>query len=270
MKLQAHITICILLSGIILIGDMNAQHKFELGFHLDPLILPVKSATFIEQGPGNYDINGSIKVAQAIGATFTYWPFKSFGISAGAGLRNFKSNVEYEIPDPFYEEAGPLLEDSFPFQATGWGPLFAIHWRDNRWQASIGFAFYTLTHQQYESRSGSSGVSIWDEFGEKILDITAEEEAYWPYAPSSYDFLQVEAKYFFSKNFFVKFGFENSDNGYLNPVTLHISGFIKDVIPQEKVLNDFKMKGHLAAFSLGVGGYLGFGKYKNHKKDPVF
>jgi len=269
MKLQAHITTCILLSGIFLIGDINAQHKFELGFHLDPLILPVNSVTFIEEGPGYYDIDGSIKIAQAIGADFSYWPFKSFGFSAGMGMRNFKSNVEYVLPDPFYEEAGPMLADSFPFMATGWGPSFAIHWRNNRWQASIGFAFYTLTHAQYEPRSGLSGVAGWDEFGEKILDINVEYEAYWPYAPTTYDFLQVEAKYFLSKNFFIKLGFENSGASYWNPVSLYIDGFIKDVIPQEKVLNDFKMKGHLAAFSLGVGGYLGFGKYKNHKKDPV-
>ena len=267
MKLQAHITICVLLLGMILIGDINAQHKFELGIYLDPLILPVNNYTFIEDGPGYYDINGNIKVTQRIGSSISYWPFKSIGISAGMSLRNFDYKVEYVIPDPFYAEAGPLLEDSFPFRALGWGPSFAIQWRNNRWQANIGFAFYTLTHAQYEPRSGLSGVSIWDEFGEKILDINVEEEAYWPYAPLNYDFLQVEARYFFTKNFFVKFGFESTGKSYWYPVTLHVSGFIKDVIPQEQVLNDFKMRAQLTSFSVGVGANMGFGKYKGQKKD---
>jgi hypothetical protein len=263
MKLFARLILIALFSGSFLVQDVNAQHKFELGIHLDPLILPVSTVTFIEKGPGYYDIDGSIKIAQAIGADFNYWPFKYFGISGGIRLRNFESNVEYVIPDPFHEEAAPLLEDSFPFRATGWGPAFAIHWRNNRWQASIGFSFYTLTHQEYESRSGFSAVSIWDEFGEKILDIKVDEEAFWPYPPITYDFLQVEARYYISKNLFLRFGFENSSTSYWNPVSLHIAGFIKDVIPQDKVLNDFKMKGHLTSFSVGVGGNLGFGKYKS-------
>ena len=269
MKFRTNFILPILLLCLIICHSAKAQHKFELGIYLDPLILPVKSVTFVEEGPGYYDINGSIKVAQRIGANFSYWPFKSFGISAGMALRNFEYNVEYVIPDPFYAEAGPLLEDSFPFRALGWGPSFAIHWRNNRWQASIGLAFYTLTQAEYEPRSGLSGVSIWDEFGEKILDINVEEEAYWPYAPLNYDFIQVEARYFFTKNFFVKFGFENSGKSYWYPVNLLVSGYIKDVIPQEKILNDYKMRAQMTSFSFGVGANLGFGKNKSHKKVPV-
>jgi hypothetical protein len=254
-----------LLSNILWIQTSHAQHKFELGLYVDPFIIPVNSATFIEDGPGYYDIHGSIKVAQGMGAVFNYWPFKSFGISVGAALRNFESNIDYAFPDPYYPEAGPLIEASYPYKAKGWGPTVALHWRNNRWQANIGIGIFDITHAEYESISGVTGVSIWDEFGEKILDINVEEEAYWLYAPYEFEFLQFEAQYYFSKNFFVRFGFENSGKSYWYPVTILVSGFIKDVIPQEQVLNDYKMKAQQISFTLGVGGNLGFGKYKSHK-----
>ena len=269
MNSNSRFFILVLLSIFLWIYKSNAQSKFEVGLHFDPLIIPVNSASFIEEGPGYYDIHGSIKVAQRIGAAFSYWPFKSFGISVGAAWRNFESNIDYAFPDPFYPEAGPLMEGSYPFRAKGWGPTFALHWRNNRWQANIGIGIFDITQAEYESISGFTGVSIWDEFGEKVLDINVEEEAYWPYAPNEYEFLQFEAQYYFSKNFFVRFGFENSGKSYWHPVTLLVSGFIKDVIPQEQVLNDYKMKNQLISFTLGVGGNLGFGKYKGRKKDHL-
>ena len=255
----------VLLSYILWIQTSYAQHKFELGIYLDPLILPVNSVTFIEDGPGYYDINGRVKIAQALGANFSYWPFKTFGFSAGMGLRNFKTQIDYSIPDPINDAWSPIIEGSYPFSATGWGPLFALHWRKDKWQASIGFAFYTLTHQEYQSRSGIIAVSTWDEFGVKIADIQMEEEAFWGPVPYNYDFLQVEVKYYFSTNFFVKFGFENTGKSYWYPYTARISGYVKDKISPMQILNDYKMNTQLIAFSVGVGTNLGFGKYKTHK-----
>lgn len=252
----------LLLSGLFLCQKNVAQHPFDIDIHVDPLILPLNSVTFVEDGPGYYDINGRVKVAQAIGADFTYWPVKSFGISAGVGVRNFKTQIDYEIPDPLHENAGTILEGSYPFRATGYGPHLALKWRNEKWQASIGYGYFDLNDAQYDSRSGTSGVTIWDEFGVVLVDIEAEEEAYWSGAPNTYKFLQVDVQYYFSKYLFVKIGFENTGKSYWSPYTLKISGYIKDVTPQAQVFNDYKMKAQLASFSIGAGYTLGFGKYK--------
>ncbi|MBK9105118.1 MAG: hypothetical protein IPL92_11270 [Saprospiraceae bacterium] len=113
------------LSTFFLLTDTQAQHKFEFAIGVDPLVVPINYGTYVEFGPGFYDINGHGKMTQAVSASFTYWPLPAIGLAVGAGLRNFKSQIDYTIPHPINEEWAPIAEGSYPFSARGWG----FQWR---------------------------------------------------------------------------------------------------------------------------------------------
>lgn len=267
MRSIKHFLPVLLLTGIFLSLDAISQHKFELGVSVDPLVVPINMGTYVEKGPGFYDINGRGKITQAGSAYFTYWPFTSLGISLGAGVRKFSSQIDYAIPDPFKEDLDPIFEKSYPFSAIGWGPSLAVLFRSERWRARMGLGIFNLHDPDYTSRSGISAVTIWDSDGEILADIQAEEKAYWHTAPDAYGFVQFEGQYNIFDHFFIKLSFETTFNSsYPYPYTLLISGFTPETSPEVQVLNDYEMRNTLASISLGVGYNLGFGEYKYRKQ----
>lgn len=258
-------------STIFLMTDTKAQHKFEFTVGVDPLVFPINYGTYVEFGPGFYDINGHGKVTQAVSASFTYWPFPALGFAVGAGLRNFKSQIDYTIPDPFNEDSEPIAEGFYPFSAKGWGLSVAGLWRLNRWKARIGLSIYDLSDHQYTSNKIYRSVTAYNLDGEKLAEFEMREDAYWSAVPYSYSFLELEAQYTIFNNFFVKAGFETTINGqYPYPYTLEISGFTPETPPEYHVLNDFRVRNTLTTFSLGVGYVLGFGKYERDRNDDGF
>lgn len=268
MKSIKHFLLILLLSCFLWIPEVTSQHKFEFGLSIEPLVVPVNFGTYVEKGQGFYDINGRGKITQSASAYFTYWPFTSFGISLGAGVRNFRSQIDYIIPDPLYENLEPILEGSYPFSAKGWGPSLSVHFRKEKWRARIGLGMFDLRDQEYTSSSRISGVTIWQSGGEVLVDILRKEKAYWHTAPNSYEFLQLEGQYNIVDNFFIKCGFETTINSpYPYPYTLVISGFTPDTPPQSQVLNDYTMKNTLTSFSFGIGYVLGFGNYKRGRTE---
>lgn len=100
-------------------SDTKAQHTIAFALGVDPLVVPINYGTYVEFGPGFYDINGHGKVTQAVSASFTYWPIPAVGVAVGAGLRNFKSQIDYTIPHPFNEDAEPISEGLYPFRSKG-------------------------------------------------------------------------------------------------------------------------------------------------------
>lgn len=253
------------LSTVFLVTDTQAQHKFEFALGVDPLVIPINYGTYVEFGPGFYDINGHGKVTQAVSASFTYWPIPAIGLSLGAGLRNFKSEIEYTIPDPFIEDSGPIAEGFYPFSANGWGLSVAGLWRLKRWKARIGLSIYDLSDHQYTSNKIYRSVTAFNFDGEEVSEFEMQEDAYWSGVPYSYSFLELDCQYTIFKNFFVKAGFETTINGQRPyPYTLEISVSTPGTQPEEHLLNDFRVRNTLTTFSLGVGYTLGFGHYRNH------
>lgn len=262
MKSTKHCLSILLLSGLFLPPYAISQSKFELGVSLEPLVVPVNIGTYVENGQGFYDINGRGKITQSASAYFTYWPLKSFGISLGVGVRNYRSLIDYSIPDPLNESLDPILEGFFPFTAKGLGPSLSVLFRKEKWRARMGLGTIDLFDQKYISSSHISGVTIWESGGEIIADILLEENAYWHTIPSAYAFLQFEGQYNILDNIFIKCSFETTISGqYPHPYTLHISGFTPETPPQSQVLNDYTMRSTLTSFSFGVGYIIGFGKY---------
>jgi len=267
MKPILKIYLAVSLSTFFLVTDTQAQHKFEFALGVDPLVVPINYGTYVEFGPGFYDINGHGKVTQAVSASFTYWPIPAIGLALGAGLRNFKSEIDYTIPDPIFEDAGPMAEGFYPFSAKGWGLSVAGLWRLKKWKARIGLSIYDLSDHKYTASNSFRGISIWNSDVGKIADIQLQEVAYWNTVPYSYSFLELECQYTIFKNFFVKAGLETTINGqYPYPYTLEISGFIPETGPDERVFNDFRARNSLTTFSFGVGYTLGFGHYRRHSQ----
>lgn len=265
MKSIKHFFSTIFLSAIFLTPNSISQHKFEFGVSVEPIVAPVNFGTYVDNGQGYYDINGSGKITQSGSAYFNYWPFNSFGISLGVGVRNFRSQIDYVIPDPVDESMDPFMEGSYPFTAKGLGPSLSVLFRKEKWRARIGFAAIDVIDQEYVSNSSSSGYG-WSAGGEVIAALQVEENAYWQAIPSAYGFLQFEGQYNIFDNIFIKCGFETTINSqYPYPYTLYISGFTPETPPQTQVLNDYKMKNTLTSFSFGVGYILGFGKYNRGK-----
>jgi hypothetical protein len=261
MKSTKHFFSIILLSWILLSPEAFSQHKFEFGVSIEPLVVPVNFGTYVENGQGYYDINGRGKVTQSGSAYFTYWPFSSFGISLGVGARNFRSQIDYVIPDPFDESQEPYMEGSYPFTAKGLGPSISVLFRKEKWKARIGLGTIELYDQEYMSNSSNSGTA-WISGGEVIADLQVEEIAYWHTVPDAYALLQFEGQYTIFDNLYIKCSFETTVSGqYPYPYILHISGFTPESPPDSQVLNDYNMKNTLTSFSFGVGYILGFGRY---------
>jgi len=267
MKSIHRFVIFLLLSGAFSTPEAISQHKFEFGVSVEPLVVPVNFGTYVEHGQGFYDINGRGKISQSGSAYFTYWPFTSFGISLGIGIRNFNSQIDYIIPDPFVESVEPVMEGSYPFTAKGLGPSLSVLFRKEKWKARIGLSAIDLFDQQYISNASISGYA-WISGGEVIAELEVEEDAYWHTIPSAYALLHFEGQYDIFNNVYVKCSFETTVSGqYPYPYTLVISGFTPDTPPQSQVLNDYTMKNTLTSFSFGVGYVLGFGKYKRGRTE---
>ncbi len=244
----------------------NAQHKFEIGIGIDPLVVPVNFGTFVESGPGVYDINGKGLIAQSGSAFFTYWPTKMFGISLGAGMRNFRSAIDYAIPDLVYDVPYPVLEGSYQFMGNGWGPSLAILFRHRRWKGRIGIDEYDLHWHNYYSYYGSTGIFYYGDFGEKIAELHVEEKSFWSIRPITYSFLQLQAQYNILDNVYLRVGFETTiSSEYPYPYVLEISGYTPETPPENQLFNIFSMRSKLSSFSFGVGYTVGFGKYKRDR-----
>ncbi len=248
---------------LIWMPDSFAQYKFEISATVDPLVIPVNLGTYIESGPGYYYINGRGMINQAGRISFSYWPFTGIGISIGAGLRNFKSQIDYTIPDPYDDQFEPIQTGSFPFSAKGWGPNFSLDFRQGRWRSKIGLAIYGLYDQLYTSSASTRYVIVFEEGGNVLAQVKIEENAYWNSYPQSYTFFQFEGQYAIIDNFFVKIGFETTAyHSHASSYALKASGFTVHTTPVEQPLNDYKMTSTLSSFSLGLGYYFGFGHYK--------
>ncbi len=269
MKTAKFLSLALLFSQLFTFSDVISQHKFEVGVNFDPLVIPVNFGTYVESGPGFYDINGRGKITQAGSAYFNYWPFNNFGFSAGVGIRSFRSQIDYSIPNAI---AGgfepPLHERSYPFSAKGLGPTFALLWRSKRWRARIGLELFDSSNQEYTSTFRYSSFPIWKPGDEKTGRITIAEQAYWYTVPQSYEFLLMECQYYIFKNTYIKLGFETTlTNQYPDPYTLEIWGYTAENAPDEQLMNDYRMSSSLSSFSIGIGYNLGFGRYKNDYTD---
>ena len=261
MKTILYALLILLLSWMFWIPNVTSQHKFEFGVSVEPLVVPINLGTYVENAQGFYDINGRGKITQSASAYFTYWPFTSFGISLGAGMRNFRSQIDYIIPDPLDASQEPYIEGSYPFTAKGWGPSLSVLFRKDKWRARVGLGTIELYDQEYMSNASHSGQG-WISSEGLIAYLNVEENAYWHTVPDAYAFLQFEGQYNIFDNVYVKCSFETTVSGqYPYPYTLVISGFTPDTPPQPQVLNDYTMKNTLTSFSFGVGYVLGFGKY---------
>ena len=250
------------------IEKCQAQNKFEFGIRFDDLIIPVNINTYRENGPGYYDIHGKGNITHAAYADFTYWFHPNYGFSFGMGMRRFSSEIQYNIPDPTNEEhGGYIFETYYPYSARGLGPVVSVHFRRERFRASIGLGIIDLYNQKNVSVNRGAGVSVFD--GQEVVaDINLIEESYWRRAPTIYDLIQFNAQYNIMNNVFFKLGFETTASGrnfYL--YSLKITGFTENTTKVEQVLNDFKMQNTFASFSAGIGYIIGFGKYKRIKKE---
>jgi hypothetical protein len=58
MKTKQYFFLILLLSWVFWNPDVDAQHKFEFGVSVEPLVIPANFGTYVETGPGFYDING--------------------------------------------------------------------------------------------------------------------------------------------------------------------------------------------------------------------
>jgi len=261
---------CIIYCLIIIesIEECSAQNKFEFGAKIDAVIIPININTYEERGPGYYDINAKGNITQAAYADFSYWPNTNLGFSLSMGIRNFSSQIHYTIMDPSNEETGGVVFDnSYPFSAVGLGPVVSILFRKDRLRARLGYGVFDLSKEKYISRSGIAAVTVFDG-QETIADIQLDEVSYWSAIPTGYELLQFDAQYNIIKNVFLKLGFETTVSGrnfYL--YTLKISGFTENTTKEDQLLNDFKMRNTYASFSVGVTYIIGFGGYKQIKKE---
>lgn len=256
------------LSAIFLVQDANSQSKFEFATNINPLVIPLNLGTYVESGPGYYDINGRGKITQAVYADITYWPLKSFGLSIGAGIRNFRTLIDYALPSQYLPDSGTIeWEGYYPFTAWGWGPTFALQYRKNRWRGSAGLVFYDLRNQKVNSTNRFFGSTTYDQMGVPITNMEVNEVAYWNYVPDAYTLIQLELQYNILENFFVKVGFETESSKIHGELyTFKAIGYNSSEPPVDHLLNDYTMKDKVASLSFGVGYILGFGKYKHEAK----
>jgi hypothetical protein len=245
---------------------VSAQRKFEFGIRFDPLIMPVNFGTFIEDGPGYYDIKAKGKIAQAAYLDFTYWPLQHWGISVGAGVHNFESQIEFHIPDPYSEEnSDTVLYRNDQIKAVGLGPSIALQYRNKRFRAKLGLSIFDLSKQEYPVRSDIYATSVFDGTG-VLAQVQIEEESFFYTYITEYHLLQLNASYEVLKNLLIKIGFESTfEKEYYYLYTTKITGFTASMPPQNQLLNDFKMSNAYSAFSVGVEYVIGFGKYKKRE-----
>jgi len=247
-------------------GHVTAQSKFEFGIRFDPLTIPVNFGTFTEDGPGYYDIKAKGKITQAVYLDFTYWPLQHWGISLGAGVHSFHSEIEYFIPDP-----SNLVPHDTAFyrhdhiKAVGLGPHIALQYRNQRFRTRVAYSIFDYSKQEFPVRSGYFGTTIFDDTG-VLAEVEIEEESFWNGYFTEGNIWQLDVSYEIVSNLFVKMGFESSlTNKKYYPYTTKITGFTYETTPENQLLNDFKMSNAYSAFSLGVEYVIGFGKYGKDK-----
>ena len=246
-------------------GQMAAQNKFEFGIRFDPLTLPVNFGTFVEDGPGYYDIKAKGHITQAAYLDFTYWPLHHWGISLGAGVHSFHSEIEYLIPDISHFTQDTDLYRHDQIKSVGMGPLIALQYRNDRFRARAGLMVLDFSKQEYPVRLGSTGIYIFDG-SEVVAQVEIEENHFWNGFYQSNYLFQLDFSYEVLDNLSCRIGFEttfNKDKYY--PYRTMINGFTIGDEPEIQVLNNFKMSNTYSAFSLGVEYVIGFGKYGKDK-----
>ncbi|MBK9980872.1 MAG: hypothetical protein IPP15_00365 [Saprospiraceae bacterium] len=218
--------------------------------------------TYKESGPGYYTINAKGNITQAGYIDFAWWPAKNWGLSLGLGRHNFKSNIEYKIPDPIHEANGePLYENSIPYSATGLGPVISAHYRTEKLRATIGIGDFSLSRQKYTSISHIFSSTTF-ESSEILAHVELTEESYWNDNIVDMGLLQFAFEYAIADHFFLKLGFENSIRRFPTyPYTLKIIGFTENTPKEDQLLNDFKMQNTFSSFSVGISYIFGFGRF---------
>lgn len=238
-----------------------AQKKFELGVKFDALTLPVNFGTFIEDGPGYYDIQAKGNITQAAYIDFTYWPLKNWGISLGAGVHSFRREIEYSIPDPSHFTEDTVFYRHDEFKAVGQGPAAALHYRNNRIRVNAGLMINDLSKIEYPYRSSVSSVTIFNPPDVLATVQIEEESAGYGYFIGG-NLFQMDFSYEILHNLFCTIGFETAlSSGKYYLYTTKISGFTYNTSPEVQLLNDFKMSNAYSAFTVGVRYGVGFGKY---------
>ncbi len=131
--------------------ECAAQHKFEVGLRIDPVVIPVNLGTYHEYGLGYYDIRAKDNITEAAYADFTYWAFPHFGVSLGMGLHRYQSQISYTIPDIPNNDGVLPLHRVFQYSADGAGPVLSVRYRGERFRAGMGLSLVRLKNQVYSS-----------------------------------------------------------------------------------------------------------------------
>jgi hypothetical protein len=246
-----------------LASTLSAQKKFEFGIRMDALTIPVNFGTFIEDGPGYYDIHAKGNITQAAYLDFTYWPLKHWGISLGAGVHRFYSEIEYLISDPSNSVIGDTtFYRHDELKGRGGGPVLAFHYRNDKFRASMGMGAFQFSTKNFPMRSMSTYITVFEP-PDVLAHLQIDEVSYWQIYGLEYDLYQFNVAYEVLNHLFLNIGFESTlsiEKFYL--YTTKITGFTYNTSPEDQPLNDFKMSHAFSAFSVGVKYEIGFGKYK--------
>ncbi|HXR80495.1 MAG TPA: hypothetical protein VN763_06230, partial [Saprospiraceae bacterium] len=188
------------------------------------------------------------------------------GISLGAGVQNFQSEIEYIIPDPSHLGfIDPVFDRHDQMNGRAAGPVLSLQYRNKHIRASFGLVPFQYGNTQTPHRSSVSSISIATD-AVVIAHIQIDEEIFWRIYGTEYDLYQFGAAYEVLNRLFLKIGFESTiTKRKYYPYTTRITGFTVDTGPEDQLLNDFKMSNAYSAFSIGVEYVIGFGKYKEGK-----
>jgi hypothetical protein len=242
-------------------GSIFAQDKFNVDLHLDVLTIPINFGTFIEEGPGYYDISAKGNITQAGYIDFGYWPLKHWGISLGAGVHSFKSAIEFSIPDPtnFTEDTAYYRHDIL--KAVGSGPSIALQYRNNRFRGKVGLVLLDYSKIESPYRSSLTLITVFD-VSDVLAHVQIKEQSSMYGVFVNNKLIQLNFSYEFIKNLFCSIGFETTlSNDKYYPYQTNITGFTFDTSHELQLLNDFKVSTAYSALNIGVQYVLGFGKY---------
>lgn len=247
-------------------GSIFGQDKFNVDLRLDVLTIPVNFGTFIEDGPGYYDISAKGNITQAGYINFDYWPLKHWGISLGAGVHSFKSEIEYSIPDPtnFTEDTVFYRHDIL--KAVGSGPMIALQYRNNRFRGKVGLMLLDYSKIESPYRSSSTIITVFD-LSDVLAHVQINEQSSMYGVFVNNKMFQFNLSYKVLDNLFCTIGFEStlSSEKYYSYQT-NITGFTFNTSHEVQLLNDFKVSTVYSALTIGVQYGLSFGKYGETSK----
>jgi hypothetical protein len=241
-----------------------AQKKFELGLRFDGLNIQFDNT--YEGGLGTYDINTKRNITQAGYADFIYWPHRNLGISLTMGFHDFRSEIQYSIPDPFFVNV-TLIENSDRLCSRGLGYFISAHFRKEQFRVRIAYGGFDLHWEDYPSRSGLTGVHIFDPDLGELARLTVTENSYWLSGPMISNVLQLDGQYRIIDQLHLKLGFEATLRGRnVYPYSLKITGFTQQTTMDDHLFNDFRIRNMYTAVSMGIAYYVGFGSYRKEKE----